>query len=671
MNKLETIESSFIKINQCIFGYNNGHRLLASSSKFISEIEFPMLVYSDLNPGTFLKKDESYWSGLPLLFSKQYALMKTWAAPEMSRPGCVWTHALLISFADIARFEDLGVLKSLFHKPDSSSGFENYSKIIELSEKDLSKKNENTSEISELRLLELIRAVYDRKRKINLLGKVNDFETEIFRIWSQQWPALRRNFSFRNAGGRGELLGSANKFDLQVIDAEEANLNAVKKYDPTQIEAIIISDIIDRNQTVFRRFMWRYGADTQIGKDAFYQLVEVYLYTINYENINYENILEKIAECFKNPSEGVILKNDLISVEKNPYSLIPSVDPIKLIFFLIYREDLNEGFQDSQIIPVIQWLWVEKREELLNLIKQSEKPEARIRNLIISEIIMLINPNEIYSLGDEFIVLRKELIIKNPEFLDNEHLIEISDEELFSYFDLNYSEIDLINRMLIRLLPKKSDFLAYTLFEKFPGEVAKNVISFLNQQQLSWTAYRTWLSVITGNVSWFISNEFIDGLTSKTSIALVAQSLGLENEKVFKIGPKPWIDILKKAKDEISGTLRDYLNLFLVVLSLRNPQKGVEYFFEYAFESLHSRILDNDLSNEEWNILSRNLPLPHWWQLWDLSFRLRAGLVDAYVWNDLDKGSFLRVVNDKILMMDLIEIALDSKKGKKYLKKED
>ncbi|WP_139337668.1 hypothetical protein [Leptospira santarosai] len=668
---METEESPIIKVNQCIFGYNNGHRLLASSSKFISEIEFPMLVYSDLNPGTFLKKDESYWSGLPLSFSKQYALMKTWAAPEMSRPGCVWTHVLLITFADIARFEDFGVLKRLFHKPDGALEFEKYNKIIELSESDLHEKSNNDFEISESRLLELIRAVYDKKRKISLYGKVNDFENEIFRLWSQQWPSLRRNFSFRNAGGDANLLGSVDKFDLQIIHAEGINSSVVENYNPTKLEDLIISDILNRSPAEFRRFMWRYGADAQIGKDVFYQLAEVYLYAINIEDKNSEIFFEKIAECFKNPNEGLILKDDLISVEKNQYSLIPSLDPIESIFFLMHKESLNVGFRDSQIIPLIQWLWVAERNELLNLINQSEGTNTRIRNLIISEIIRLIAPQELFSLTADFSALRKELIIQNPEFLDNEYLIEISEEELFTYFDLEDLEMNLINRMLIRLLPKDSNLLVYTLFARFPNEVTKNALSFLNQQQINWNAWRTWISVITRDVNWFFSNGFLESLTSKTAITLVAQSLGLENEGVFKIGPKPWIDILKITEDEVVGGLRDYLNLFLIILSLRNPQRGVEYFFEYAFESLHSRILNNNLSYEEWNILSRNLPLPHWWQLWDLGSRLRAGLVDTYVWSALDKRSFFKVVSDKKLMKDLIEIALDSKKGKKYLKKED
>ncbi|WP_155697762.1 hypothetical protein [Leptospira borgpetersenii] len=669
---MEIQVNPFIEIHQCIFGYNNGHRLLASSLNLPSEIESELLIYSDLNPGTYLMNNNGYWTGIPLHSLKQYALMRTWAAPEMSRPGCVWTHVLLIAFSDIARFEDLGVLKRLFQKPNTNLGFENYYKVLEIKEEDLSTFDEDFNGLNQNRLLEFIRVLYDGSSKFSFFGKINEFESEIFRIWSQQWPALRREFSFRNAGGDNKLLSSAIKFDIQTFNEEYKEANSYENYDPTQIETAIISDVVKGKPTTLRRFIWRYGADSIIGKRIFYLLTEVYLQTISSENLKAEILLLKIAEYFRKPNECFILKSDLISVNKNPYSLVPSIDPLESIKFLWQRTDLLEGFQDMQIIPLIQWLWIERRDELMNLANFPEERVSRLGNLIIKEIVRLIDPSEFFPLTVNYIELRKKIIILNPEFLDVDYLIEISTEELLLYFDLNSSNNNLINRMLVRILPRENDFLAHALYEKYPKEVTAICLSFLNQQQgLTWRACRTWLSVITRNTSWFFSNAHLNILTSKTSIALIAQSLGLENGEVIKIGPRPWIDILKNTQDELNGYLRDYLNLFLIVLSLKNPQRGSEYLFEYAFESLHSRVLYNNLSYEEWNILSRNLPLPHWWQLLDLGYRLRVGLVDTYVWSALDKGSFFKVVNNKALMKDLVEIALDSKKGKKYLKKED
>ena len=44
-------------------------------------------------------------------------LSKTWAAPEISRPGCIWTHSLFISFTELAQIEDPRILLQLFVRP--------------------------------------------------------------------------------------------------------------------------------------------------------------------------------------------------------------------------------------------------------------------------------------------------------------------------------------------------------------------------------------------------------------------------------------------------------------------------------------------------------------------------------------------------------------------------
>src|SRR3546814_20493757 len=81
-------------IDQCLFGYEDGHRLLASSMSLGDQTSL-LTKLSDLAPGTLFGSSHGYWTGLPLPELARYALFRTWPAPELPRPGCVWTHALL------------------------------------------------------------------------------------------------------------------------------------------------------------------------------------------------------------------------------------------------------------------------------------------------------------------------------------------------------------------------------------------------------------------------------------------------------------------------------------------------------------------------------------------------------------------------------------------------
>src|SRR5207249_781669 len=58
-----------------------------------------------------------YLTGFPLDGTNFYALARTWHATEVPRPGCVWTHTLLIDLADLAGIPDLGTLSILHNRP--------------------------------------------------------------------------------------------------------------------------------------------------------------------------------------------------------------------------------------------------------------------------------------------------------------------------------------------------------------------------------------------------------------------------------------------------------------------------------------------------------------------------------------------------------------------------
>ncbi len=58
-----------------------------------------------------------YLTGYPLSESGHYALARTWPAPELPRPGCVWTHTILIDFSDIPSLVRVDGLLKLFRRP--------------------------------------------------------------------------------------------------------------------------------------------------------------------------------------------------------------------------------------------------------------------------------------------------------------------------------------------------------------------------------------------------------------------------------------------------------------------------------------------------------------------------------------------------------------------------
>ena len=95
-----------MRLDQTLHGYKDGHRLLRASRELPASTHRQMALLSDMSGSTLVRGFEEYLTGYPLPEIGVYAIARTWYAPEMRRPGCVWTHTLLCSFADLQQIVD-------------------------------------------------------------------------------------------------------------------------------------------------------------------------------------------------------------------------------------------------------------------------------------------------------------------------------------------------------------------------------------------------------------------------------------------------------------------------------------------------------------------------------------------------------------------------------------
>ena len=85
-----------------LHGYNQGHNLIQGSIVLPSSEDMDcMATLSDWSEYINPQDEADYITIYPLKNSEYYVISKTWYANEMKRPGCVWTHSLLISFQNM------------------------------------------------------------------------------------------------------------------------------------------------------------------------------------------------------------------------------------------------------------------------------------------------------------------------------------------------------------------------------------------------------------------------------------------------------------------------------------------------------------------------------------------------------------------------------------------
>jgi hypothetical protein len=103
-------------IEQTLHGYDEGHRLLASSTSLNLDEERALDMLSDLSGYLPAGTDfESYVTGYPC--GRFYVFARTWLDREGRRSGTVFTHSLLLPRGEVAELSTVAALDLLFMKP--------------------------------------------------------------------------------------------------------------------------------------------------------------------------------------------------------------------------------------------------------------------------------------------------------------------------------------------------------------------------------------------------------------------------------------------------------------------------------------------------------------------------------------------------------------------------
>jgi hypothetical protein len=312
-----------IQLHQTLHGYRDGHQLLSSSLSLTRDQQWQLLVMSDLSGPSFRTGFDSYLTGYPLEQGGLYCLARTWFAPELSRPGCVWTHTLLISDTDVAQISDFQSLLSLFHHPLTNEDTDFYNTPIDVT-LDVSSNRPHTltRDISS----ELLSVLYGSPtHKVILVSESSrQYEGVVIAVFSQQWPRLRRNFKFCT----GALAIRDLKFDLAVtppnvlrqppddekiiaLTPSETGASEQAREDWVRIAMDDLSKAVP--QPPLRRFLWKFGPDYAEGRGVFRPLCEIHLASLR-SSESVDQVLSAMSHFFPEEDSSQRLKADFFGV---------------------------------------------------------------------------------------------------------------------------------------------------------------------------------------------------------------------------------------------------------------------------------------------------------------------------------------------------------------------
>lgn len=182
-----------IIIHQTLHGYSNGHHLLESSVLLSDDSKRKMDILSDLSGTDAIDGFDFYYSGYLLENEKVVVLAKTWYAPEMSRPGCVWTHSLLIPIQAMTFCAtNIDVLLTEFKRPSISESQTKYSESLVINRQETIVKKYDAKKIQYL-----IWVMIGQIPPNYVLAKDSEeFIKELLFIWFTCYSELSYDYSF-------------------------------------------------------------------------------------------------------------------------------------------------------------------------------------------------------------------------------------------------------------------------------------------------------------------------------------------------------------------------------------------------------------------------------------------------------------------------------------------
>jgi hypothetical protein len=576
----------------------------------------------------------------------------------------------------MARFADLHAITRLFARPSTKDDADRYATALDVDPAINARDHgmaERRVELSDA--LQLVDALYSRSRKSNLPSPAGGLDSAIFGVWSQQWPRLRRSFSFRTAGGRSETSPQNFRFDIRAhtsSDLRTSDHRPEGKILGEPWSQVAAEDVCSPETTDFRRFIWRYGSDVRRGRDRFRFLADLYLESRikKYAYGDLSNTLARVSAELPMLEDGKLLKDDLVA-EQSTYSMLPVGDTIERLEFFITHPD-NDALPELPVdaTGAVDELWTDRADQIVTIADRATASRSALGEALLDRLAAIAEPGTLLAATRERPALRHRLGSANPELLDSDDLLTVPEQERLSLIDLVPDEAPLASRLLHRLMTLDDLQLAQSMLKRFPTQAMHSIAAAVEgsatrgEQPLP----RAWAQAVERQASTFIELGVIEKARSMRALAAFAALLGYTSDQVLRAGPIPWAVGLRGAADDVRGQERQMFLTFLLSMALARPTKGCEPLLVKAFEPVHAALWRSDLPYEAQSMPSAHLPTLYWWEQWDSCLRLRMAAVNAFTSGDLDPGSFRHLTKDRRLREQLFEIAEGSNKGRRLLK---
>jgi hypothetical protein len=652
------------QVHQSLHGYAQGHQQLAMSAQLKPRDTRAMLVMSDISGPGVRPADNGYLTGYPLPDSKYYVLARTWAAPEMPRPGCVWTHSLLLDFADLATLSDPGILLKLFHRPEAGE-FRKYDRLISIA----GGPGAALPTSSEDYARRILAALYERPRSKIVGARAQEVDSDkvVVALWSQQWPRLRRTFRFCTQTGM-DRSGELGQFDLQLYAiserasrgrfAEAVDFGEFQNPGEDWVEDAL-ADLKMPNAARLRTFMHNIGGDIDSGREAFKPLCRLHVQLERFQTdpLSVGGAVEVLEQDF-GPVHAKTARA-LVTSEavKLPVLNDTAFDFVVRNLDLIERSTLVDHGQ-----ALGRQIWARSPERLRQMLAGSDQ-EQEVAKATLSHL----TSEDYLAALDKAPDMATFVLAQEPELVGDARFWGLRSVPAADAFSAATKNPILVGRVLTALIENNRDDLVTTAMRSFgPVSILR---ALADRWQSGKSSDHTSLDVLLKAAS-RDPNAIAEFLSAGAVPRDMLQPLALQlapDTVPNDYGADPWFTALGDRRGKKSSFSHLYLHAFGLTRALGYRSRSQAELAVWSFEPIYHALARNRFPDDAWRLLDTRLPWLMPWQRWDRCLQVRDAVVDLFIDRNLSAAHFARLSDDNELFEGLLESAARSYRGRKFL----
>ena len=635
-------------IEQTLYGYNKGHGLLASSFPVRPNNDSSLMsVLSDWTGFRNELGEDSYMTFYPLSNGEKYAFAKTWYAEEMERPGCVWTHTLIVDLKEMDRNFDFRVLDDYFRRPQKDD-YEFYQHKIEIDNFETRNSNVVFNMFDDTSLLVLYLLLLGNNKNLFIyMDKAQRAYQALCFYLLQYLPLDMLKWISLSTGSASRRKFGSEDFSIQFTDnitnisLSNAPWKGKIAKENFTIGLLYIFEQSKRENDTFPSLIRLFREDIKDEKEklfAFAMLMKELDTALN-EKVGekeYANVLSLLEEYFPKQNEGIRLKSNFLS-EK-----ISSLYGTEEDYLFQIASLKNDSFLHPLLTHFTQRLMVLDKNshnayvDLMGKIARIEHPNETAYNALLyavdhmeeEELLRMVNNNWEHILpslnnNERFFDAGMWLRLSAKQFNDIFLMYDSHNFESFKHWD------ELLKKVLVSETLTGENISSQLVINA--NDAVKMIFDSANDSHLSVVSPFLLLSCMQKKqdfLGWLGRQKFINERVEK----FIIHQIDPTSIYVKESQSCSWKALLEA--DNGGKSIDFYLYLYILAHNWKD-RLSVE-MLKHGFYPIYKELSKSKLSSKDWDRISSVTPNRYFIANWDKCKILSRGLVDYLKDCDVD-----------------------------------